>query len=115
MDNPEKLAAEGAQDEEGNKQRNMCCKQTNTNNVNKKLALLRKSQHGTQNVKIHNRTTQKNNKISNTDHTIKPLEVLAKGKPFLLLIRHPSCYSYIQSSPLKILAVIEERKHLRKK
>jgi hypothetical protein len=36
MDNPEKLAAEGAQDEEGNKQRNMCCKQTNTNTVNKK-------------------------------------------------------------------------------
>jgi hypothetical protein len=27
------------------------------------------SQHGTQNVKAHNRTTQKNKKISNTDTT----------------------------------------------
>ena len=36
--------------------------------------------------------------------------MLTKGKQFLLLIRHLSCYSYIQSSPVKILAVIEERK-----
>jgi hypothetical protein len=29
-------------------------------------------------------------------------------------IGHWSCYSYIQSSPVKVLAVIEERKHLHK-
>ena len=34
--------------------------------------------------------------------------MLAKGKPFLFLIRHPPCYSYIQSSLEKVLAVIEE-------
>jgi hypothetical protein len=36
----------------------------------------------------------------------------SKGKQFLLLRRHPPCYSYIQSSLVKVLAVIEERKHL---
>ena len=40
--------------------------------------------------------------------------MLAKGKQFLLLIRHPPCCSHIQSSPVKV-SVIEERKHLRKK
>ena len=30
------------------------------------------SQHGTQNVKTHNRTTQKSKKMSNTDPTKKP-------------------------------------------
>jgi hypothetical protein len=50
-------------------------------------------------IKTHKRTTQ----------------VLTKGKPLLLLIRHPPCYSYIQLSPVKLFAVIEERKHLRKK
>jgi hypothetical protein len=34
--------------------------------------------------------------------------MLAKGKQVVLLIRHPPCYSYIQSSPVKVLAVIEE-------
>ena len=42
-------------------------------------------------------------------------QVLAKGKQFLLLIWHPPFYSYIQSSLVKVLAVIGERKHLRKK
>ena len=55
--------------------------QANTNNVNKTCALLqttgdkdeqtivcmRKSQHGTQNVKTHNRRTQNTKKMSNTD------------------------------------------------
>jgi hypothetical protein len=41
--------------------------------------------------------------------------VLEKGKQILLLIRHLSRYSYIQSSLVQVLAVIEERKHLRKK
>ena len=55
--------------------------QTNTNNANKTLNLLqttegkdeptidcmRKSQHGTQNVKTHNRRTQNTTKMSNTD------------------------------------------------
>ena len=41
--------------------------------------------------------------------------MLAKGKLFLLLIGHPPCYSNnIQSSPVRGLAVIEERKHPRK-
>ena len=39
-------------------------------------------------------------------------QVLAKGRQFLLLIKHPPCYSYIQSSPVNVLVVIEERKHL---
>jgi hypothetical protein len=34
--------------------------------------------------------------------------VLVKGKQFVFLIRHPPCYSYIQSSLVKVLAVIEE-------
>jgi hypothetical protein len=60
------------------------------NNVNKTCSLLqkpggkdepnivymwkskRKSQHGTQNVDTHNRTTQKTKKMSNTDPTNKP-------------------------------------------
>jgi hypothetical protein len=41
--------------------------------------------------------------MSNTDSTKKL--VLAKVKQFLFLIRHPSCYSYIQSSPVKVLVV----------
>jgi hypothetical protein len=49
--------------------------QTNTNNVNKttggrdqlKIVCMRKSQHRTQNVKKHNRRTQKTKKMSNTD------------------------------------------------
>jgi hypothetical protein len=51
---------------------------------------------GIQNVKTHNMTTQKAEKISNTV-PIKigggggGTEVLAKGKQFLLFIRHPPC------------------------
>ena len=45
--------------------------------------------------------------------------MFAKGEKFLLLIRHPlqfiHLYSLIQSSPVKVLAVKEERKNLRKK
>jgi hypothetical protein len=45
-----------------------------------------------------NRTIQKNKKMSNTDPTKKPgwTQVFAKGKQFLLHIRHPPCYLYIQ-------------------
>jgi hypothetical protein len=39
--------------------------------------------------------------------------VIAKGKQFLLLIKYPPYYSYIQSSPVKVLAVIDETIHLR--
>jgi uncharacterized membrane protein len=62
-------------------------------------------------------TTQKAKKMSNKDPTKNRgrAQVFAKGKQFLLLIRHPPYYSYIQSSPVKVLLVIEERKHLRKK
>ena len=57
-------------------------------------------------------TRQKTKRISNTD-PIKNLgwtQMHAKGKHFLLLIRHPPCYSCIQSSPLTGLAMKEERK-----
>ena len=67
----------------------------------------------------------KTNKAKNTTHKNKKddqhwphqkqewTQVLAKSKQFLLLISHLPCYSYIQSSPVKVLAVIEERNHLR--
>ena len=48
-------------------------------------------------------------------HHNTELNVFAKGNQSLFLIRHPSSYSYIQSIPVKVLAVTEERKHLRKK
>ena len=38
--------------------------------------------------------------------------MLARGKQFLLLIRHPPCYSFVKSSPVKKSTVIEERKNL---
>jgi len=58
---------------------------------------------------------KKTETMSNTDLIIKMrwTRVLAKGRQILLLIRRMSCYSYIQSSPVKVLNVIEERKHLR--
>jgi hypothetical protein len=92
--------------------------QTNTNNVNKTWDLLqttggknepnivfmrksqRTSQHETQNVKTHNRTTQKLKRWATRTPPKKRgwTQVLVKGKQFLLLIRHPQCDSYIQSS-----------------
>ena len=93
MDNSEKLAKLDRLDEDKqNKktQHNICwtplCA-TNANNINKTWILLqatggknepnivskrrsqRKSQHGTKNVKTHNRTTQKLKKMSNKDPT----------------------------------------------
>jgi len=41
-------------------------------------------------------------------HSIK----IPKGKHFLFLIRHPPFYSYIQTSPVKFMAVREERKQI---
>jgi hypothetical protein len=55
------------------------------------------SQHGTQFVKTHNRTTQKKKRwtkrtpIKNRVWT----QMLAKCNHFVFLIRHPPCYSYI--------------------
>ena len=89
MDNPEKLKTQGTQDKQ---KLNTTCvghhyTQTNTNNINKTYALLhttrgkyepnvvstqklqRKPQHRPQNVKRHNRTTQKTKRMSNTDPT----------------------------------------------
>ena len=70
-------------------------------------------------VKTHNRTTQKTKNMSNIDPPL-PInrgwtQMLAMDKQSMLLISHPPCYSYLQSNPVKTLAVIEERKHLRKK
>ena len=83
------------------------------------------SQHGTQNVKTHTMTahtnkqkqkqTIKEQKTRTSQKTRGWTHVLAKGKQFLLLIRYPPCYTYIQSNPVKLLAVIKERKHIRKK
>ena len=60
-------------------------------------------------------TTQKTKTIGSTDLTKIRVwtQVLVKGKQFL--IRQPPSYSYIQSSLIKVFAVIEERKHLRKR
>ena len=92
MDNPEKLATWGTQNVEKQDKNTAQCvghhyAQANTNNVNKTWALLqttggkdkpniffmwkslRTSQHGTRNIKTHNRTTQKTKKMSNMDPT----------------------------------------------
>jgi len=55
--------------------------------------------------------------MSNTDPTKfrKLTRVFAKGKQMLYLIRRPMCYSYLQSSSIKVLSVLEERKNLIKK
>jgi len=47
--------------------------------------------------------------MCNTDPTKIPGENSGARK-FPLLIRHPPCYSYIQTSPVKFLAVIEGTK-----
>ena len=39
--------------------------------------------------------------------------MLAKDKQLLLLIRHSPFYSYLQSSPVIVMVVIKERRHLR--
>ena len=89
MDNTEKMATQGTQDEEEQNKNTICVGQhyiqVNTNNVNKTSALIqttggkdernivflwisqRTSQHATKNVKTHNRTTQKTKIMSNTD------------------------------------------------
>jgi hypothetical protein len=36
------------------------------------------------------------------------------GKQFLLLIRHPPYYSYIQASPVKVFAVMEGKYLIKK-
>jgi hypothetical protein len=64
---------------------------------------------GSQKVNTHKRTTQK---------TFKKMRVTVLTKiqgEFLLLIRHQPCYSYLYSSPVEVLALIEERKYLHKK
>jgi hypothetical protein len=58
------------------------------------------------NVKTHSRTTHKTKRIPPTNGWTR---VLAKDQQFLLLIRHLQYYSYIQSSLVKVLAVIEDR------
>ena len=51
-----------------------------------------------QKQKTNKNTTQKTKKMSNTDPTKYRgcTQVLANGKQFLPLRRHPSCYSYSQ-------------------
>jgi len=62
-------------------------------------------------------TTHKAKEMNNPVPTknMRLTHVLAKGKQFLLLIRHPPFYSYIYLSPVKVLSVINERTNLRKK
>jgi hypothetical protein len=57
----------------------------------------RTPQHGTQNAKTHNRTTQKTRNMNNIDPTKKPrwTHLLAKFKQFLLPIGHPISLSFI--------------------
>jgi hypothetical protein len=93
MDNAEKLAKQVTQDKEPpppkKKPPNTMCvghhyPQANTNNINKTWTLLqttggkdeqnivcmRKSQHGTQNVKSHNRRTQTTKKMNNKEYLL---------------------------------------------
>jgi hypothetical protein len=77
--------------------------------------ILMTSQHGTQSAKTHARTTQTTKEMGNTDTTKKRGEIRCsrKNKQLLLLIRHSPFYSYLQSSPVIVMAVIKERRHLR--
>jgi hypothetical protein len=103
--------------------------QINTNNLNMtrtlpqttgckdepNIAFMRKSQrtsqHGTQNIKTHNRTAQKTKKMCNTDpaRNLGWTQAILKFKLFLLLIR----YTYSQSSPVKSLGDDRGKKYLR--
>jgi len=81
------------------------------------LALLGTQDDDNQNNKIKPNKTQKAKKMSNTDYIRNRgwTQVLVNDKQFHVLIKHPPCYSYIQSKPVKELAAINKRKHLRKK
>jgi len=64
----------------------------------------------TKTKKTNKNKTQKTKTMSYTDQQQKWgwTQVLAeKGKTFLFLLRHPSCYLY--QSPVKLLSLIEER------
>ena len=125
MDNHEKLATQRAQcsrRRQTEQRHNTICvghrhMQTNINNVNEIRALLqtargkneqnivfiwkskRTYQNGPQNTKTHNRTVHKVKRFARI-----PLEnrcevrCLRRCRQFLLLIEHPPCYSYIESS-----------------
>ena len=134
MDNTEKLTTQGTQYEE--KHNTICVghhyTQTNTINVNKTWALLQTTGGKDEpnivfNAEIVTDITIRNSEQTDTSlHNTRKAQIYEQHGPhqkpemnsvaqFLLLIRHPPCYSYIQSSSVKFLAVIEERKHLRKK
>ena len=68
-------------------------------------------------LQTHKKTTQKTKTMSYTDPTLKTEmhSGAREGQGFLLLITHTSYYSYIQSSPIKVLAVMEKTKHPCKK
>ena len=80
--------------------------QTTGDKNDQKIVFMRKSQrtsqHGTHNAKTHDRTTQKTKRRSNTDSNKNPgvSTGACKKTPAMLLIK---------SSPVKVLAVIEER------
>jgi hypothetical protein len=88
--------------------------QTNTNNVNKTWALLlevntKRTSFLCWNRNVHHNTFNTKKILKKEHHGPPPknrgwAQVLAKDKQFLLLIRHPPCYSYIQSIPVKVLA-----------
>ena len=80
-----------------------------------KLVTLGTQDTGRRQKLIKNTTLKTKSMRTRTQQKPDETQVLRKVKQFLLLIRHPLCYSYIQSSPAKVLAIIEERNNLRKK
>jgi hypothetical protein len=66
------------------------------------------SQYGIQYVNTHNKTTQFFFFLA-TPKNQGLIQVLVKGKQYLLPLRHPPCYLYIQSSPVKFMAVGTDR------
>ena len=120
MDNPEKLETLDTQDTRGRQTQQkqhitMCWTSLYVNryqcllqstggkdepNIDFIWKLQRTSQHGTQNAKTFDRTTQKTNMKTTRTQPKKP-GLLAMGKQFLLLIRHPPCCTRCENRNFK--------------
>ena len=59
-----------------------------------------------------NETNQKQHRNVNRTTPKTGINPSARDQQFLSLITHPSCYSYIQPSPVKVVAVIEENDNI---